>query len=285
MHLSDKYPFLMKYFINGIANENRNIAHCILFYGNDIQAQYDIALEIARLLNCSADKSENCECLNCRWIRDNKHPAVITVSKSDNKDSSDTAKTIISAAQAKTIRDSLAITSDYHRVMIFCDRDEEKNLAGLNQKVFPTVTANALLKTFEEPPKNTTFFFLTKDKSEVIATIASRAQCFFVPSIQEENRSFSMVQDTVNDYFLLERNQVLEFNDKLYELTKNNDILLVLQEFENYISYAIKANSQNRLLQEKLILDFKKVENARKQTLLGVHANIVIETLCFELIL
>ena len=44
-----KYPFLIKYFNNAVNNEN--MAHCILFYGSDIQAQYDLALEISRLLN------------------------------------------------------------------------------------------------------------------------------------------------------------------------------------------------------------------------------------------
>ena len=60
MHsLDEKYPFLMKYFNSGISSQDRQIAHCILFYGSDIQAQYDLALEIARLLNCTGDRSEN----------------------------------------------------------------------------------------------------------------------------------------------------------------------------------------------------------------------------------
>jgi len=188
--LAEKYPFLMKYFKSGIESETRNIAHCILFYGNDIKAQYDIALEISRLLNCKEGGGNDCGCLNCRWIRENKHPAVITISKFDNKSSDDTTKTVISASQAAFVKDTLSMTSDYHRVMIFCDRDEKGNLWGLNQKVFPETAANALLKTFEEPPENTTFFFLTKDKSDMISTIVSRAQCFFVPSNPPFNQSF-----------------------------------------------------------------------------------------------
>lgn len=52
MHFLDKYPFLVKYFENGIKNSNKSIAHSILLYGHDLQAQYDLALYIARLLNC-----------------------------------------------------------------------------------------------------------------------------------------------------------------------------------------------------------------------------------------
>ena len=35
----DKYPFLTDYFEKGIQNPDKNIAHCILFWGHDIDAQ------------------------------------------------------------------------------------------------------------------------------------------------------------------------------------------------------------------------------------------------------
>lgn len=283
--LSEKYPFLMKYFTGGIKSETRNIAHCILFYGNDIQAQYDIALEISRILNCKEGGDTNCQCLNCRWIRENKHPAVLTISKSDNKSSDDTTKTVISASQAKFVKDSLSVTSDYHRVMIFCDRDEKGNLAGLNQKVFPETAANALLKTFEEPPQDTTFFFLTKDKSDMLSTIVSRAQCFFVPSNPQVDSSFDRVKPAVEDYFTLERDEVLDLNDKLYTLIKDNEPVEILTEFENYVLAVIESNLSNKLLQAKLMSDLEKIEKAQREIRLGMNPQTVIETLSFELIL
>jgi DNA polymerase III delta prime subunit len=159
--LEEKYPFLTKYFKAGINNPDRNIAHCILFYGTDLEAQYELALEIARLLNCTGDKSNECNCLNCNWIRANQNPAVLTISKVDNKDTNDSSKTVISIEQARNIKNSLLVTSEYHRVLIFCDKDKDGNICGLNETNFQEPTANALLKTFEEPPKRTTFFFLT----------------------------------------------------------------------------------------------------------------------------
>lgn len=152
----------MKYFNNGINSTGKNIAHCILFYGSDIQAQYDLALEIARMLNCTGDHTPDCQCLNCKWIRENNHPAVLTISKVDNKPSDDNSKTVISIDQARMIKNDLLVTSDYHRVLIFCDKDKEGNVAGLNLLNFQADAANALLKTFEEPPSNTTFFFFNK---------------------------------------------------------------------------------------------------------------------------
>ena len=83
--LKNKYPFLVEYFEAGLKNNSKNIAHSILFYGQDIEAQYDFATEIARLLNCKESRSEDCSCLNCNWVKDKQHPAVLTVSKIDVK--------------------------------------------------------------------------------------------------------------------------------------------------------------------------------------------------------
>ena len=288
MHFSEineKYPFLMKYFNNGINSTGKNIAHCILFYGSDIQAQYDLALEIARMLNCTGDHTPDCQCLNCKWIRENNHPAVLTISKVDNKPSDDNSKTVISIDQARMIKNDLLVTSDYHRVLIFCDKDKEGNVAGLNQLNFQADAANALLKTFEEPPSNTTFFFLTKDKSDMITTVVSRAQCFYVPSMQDEDRDFSFVKDAIDGYLELERNEVLDFNDKILDLAKMIEPQIVFTQMQNYIEFLLKANIDNLSLKVKLIADLKAIEKAKQENRLNINIQTIVETLSFNLIL
>lgn len=283
--LYEKYPFLMRYFENGVKNPDKNIAHCILFYGNDIQAQYELALEIARMLNCTGTHLPDCNCLNCNWIRENKHPAVITISKVDNKPSDDTSKTVISIDQARMIKNDLLVTSEYHRVLIFCDRDDDGNVCGLNQNNFQEPTANALLKTFEEPPQNTTFFFLTKDKSDMISTIISRAQSFFVPSKLEENREFSYVRDLMNDYLDIERNQVLDFNDDILKLIQEYGALEIFTQMQVYLEEMLKSNIYNQHLKIKLIEDLKILEKAKRQLQLNMNIQTIVENLAFDLIL
>lgn len=275
----------MKYFNNGINSTGKNIAHCILFYGSDIQAQYDLALEIARMLNCTGDHTPDCQCLNCKWIRENNHPAVLTISKVDNKPSDDNSKTVISIDQARMIKNDLLVTSDYHRVLIFCDKDKEGNVAGLNQLNFQADAANALLKTFEEPPSNTTFFFLTKDKSDMITTVVSRAQCFYVPSMQDEDRDFSFVKDAMGGYLELERNEVLDFNDKILDLAKMIEPQIVFTQMQNYIEFLLKANIDNLSLKVKLIADLKAIEKAKQENRLNINIQTIVETLSFKLIL
>lgn len=275
----------MKYFNNGINSTGKNIAHCILFYGSDIQAQYDLALEIARMLNCTGDHTPDCQCLNCKWIIENNHPAVLTISKVDNKPSDDNSKTVISIDQARMIKNDLLVTSDYHRVLIFCDKDKEGNVAGLNQLNFQADAANALLKTFEEPPSNTTFFFLTKDKSDMITTVVSRAQCFYVPSMQDEDRDFSFVKDAMDGYLELERNEVLDFNDKILDLAKMIEPQIVFTQMQNYIEFLLKANIDNLSLKVKLIADLKAIEKAKQENRLNINIQTIVETLSFKLIL
>ncbi len=283
--LEKEYPFLMKYFKSGIANTNKNIAHCILFYGTDLQAQYDLALEIARLLNCSGDKTPQCTCLNCNWIRNNQHPAVLTISKVDNKPSNDDSKTVISIDQARMIKNDLLVTSEYHRVLIFCDKDKDGNILGLNETNFQEPTANALLKTFEEPPSKTTFFFLTKDKTDMLSTIISRAQCFFVPSRKEEPRDYSLVQKVMDGYLELSRNEVLDLYEKMYELTKENDSSEILNQIQNYMAALLKNSLDNSLLKIKLIKDINSVEHAKDELRLNMNIQTILETLAFALVL
>lgn len=279
----DNYPFLIKYFTNGI-NSGR-MAHCILFYGTDIDAQYSLALEIARMLNCKGTHTVECGCLNCNWIRENKHPAVLTISKIDNKPANDSSKTVISIEQARMIKNDLLVTSDYHRVLIFCDRDKDGNIQGLNQQVFQADAANALLKTFEEPPENTTFIFLTKDKSDMISTVISRAQSFYVPSMKAENRDFSDVKDVMDGYLELERGEVLDFNDKILELVKMIDAEQIFTQMQNYIENLLCANLDNTALKVKLIADIKAIEQAKKENSLNINIQTIVETLCFKMIL
>ena len=283
--IREDYPKLIEYFESGINNPQRSIAHCILLYGNDLNAQYQIALEVARMLNCKGSRTPDCDCLNCRWIRENNHPEVKTISKIDNKPSDDDAKTVISISQARMIKNDLMVSSDYHRVLIFCDKDKDGNICPLNEINFPEAAANALLKTFEEPPSGTTFFFLTKDKTDVITTVLSRAQSFFVPSKLSEDRDFSIVKDLMDFFLEIERSQVLEFSEKLTELSQEHEPLLILTQMQNYLAAIVSGGSLSRAKQYEFIKYMKLIENAKKQFDVNMNPQIVFETLSLNLVL
>jgi len=277
--LNAKYPFLMRYF----KGHKEKISHCILFFGSDSEAQYELALEVARILNCKEGAEEDCECLNCRWIRENKHPAVITVSRVDYKPTDDKTKTVISVRQTQEIKNDLMVTSDYHRVIIFCDRDDEGKIQGLNYKVFQEEAANSLLKTFEEPPSNTTFIFITKDKTDMLSTIVSRSQCFFVPAQLEENSETELVAHVLENYIRRDKNQLWSVKDELLALIKEYGFIAISGQIENYLKSLLLANFENSALRVKLLKDLYAVSLAKKQAELGIQEANVVENLVFAL--
>lgn len=278
MLLSDKYPFLTDFFENSIANEK--LAHSLLFYGNDLNSQYTIALEIARLLNCTGDKSDNCQCLNCKWIREGSHPAVLTISPKDSKPEDDTSKTVISTKQAEMVRNAIVTTSDYHRVYIFCDRDDDNNIKGLNQFNLQDAAANSLLKSIEEPSENIKFIFLAQDKSDLISTIVSRCQCFFVPSKIRQDYNYESVENLFKNYWEIPRSDVFKLSQKLVDLSSEIPANTILEQMQNYILTVLKSNTNSC----EFVQDIRAIEKAKTEFNIGMKPDIVFDELCLKLI-
>lgn len=288
--IKEQYPFLTEYFELGLKNPIRSISHNILFYGNDIASQYELATEIARVLNCREDKNNDCQCLNCNWVRDKQHPAVLTVSRIDNKPSDDESKTVISIAQARMVKNSLLNTSDYHRVFIFCDAklDKSGNVEtwipmGLNESNFQEETANSLLKIIEEPPENTTFFFLTRDKNDLIDTIISRSQSFFVPSFKIDDNDYSLVERILEGYPQIERKDSLDLAQNLFLLSKEHGTEKILNSIQNFFAALLKSNLENSVLKNKIISDMKIVQVAKEQVEKHINPQLAFENMCLNM--
>lgn len=280
MRLSDKYPFLTNYFTQALTCNTRPLPQAILFYGNDLDAQYTLAKEVARFLNCLKDKSDSCDCLNCKWINEDSHPAVITVSRVDNKPEDDDSQTVISIKQSASIKESLVTASEFHRVFIFCDRDDEGNIAGLNHTNFQAETANSLLKIIEEPQPGVTFIFLTRYIDDLLSTIVSRSQCFFVPSKEVVEYDYSIIKGVFEEYWSFERKDVFDISQSLQDLCKEHSVLNILNAIQNYVLATLKANPNNTIL----INHIKFIEDAKKQANLGMRPINIFDDLCLNLI-
>ena len=119
----------------------------------------------------------------------------------------------------------------------------------------------------------------------MISTVVSRAQCFFVPSLKQEAQSFDLVKEVMDGYLELERGEVLDFNDKLLELTKENNATEIFTQMQNYMAGMLKSNLKNKHLKIKLLHDINAVEKAKKEHKLNINIQTIIETLAFDLIL
>lgn len=281
MRLSDKYPFLTNYFTQALTTANRALPQSILFYGNDLNSQYILANEVARILNCKENKADDCNCLNCKWINEGTHPAVMTISRIDNKPEDDDSKTVISVKQSQLIKESLISSSEFHRVFIFCDRDDDGKINGLNTQNFQAETANSLLKIIEEPQPGVSFIFLTRYLDDVLPTIISRSQCFFVPSkLGENNYDYSDIDGIFTDYFEFDRKSVFDISQNLQDLSKNIPAATILEEIQNYMLSLLKANPKNK----EIIKHIEIIEEAKKQERLNLKPINIFDDICLKII-
>jgi DNA polymerase III delta prime subunit len=212
----------------------RNLSHGYILKGPAYGAMYRLILQLARIVNCRQAGSRSTtplrgdgsrkqladlacgECTDCRWVEQNTHPAVLTISRltylvSDSGEdlspdaleklaAKGSTSTQIKAEQIERLLGQLALSSDYTRVVIFTDAEEwpaEKpsditapfewrhlaanddksfHIRPLERRLFNHASANRFLKTLEEPPPRTLFFFITETEEQVLETIVSRCQ-------------------------------------------------------------------------------------------------------------
>lgn len=308
--LKRKFEYFTNYFESAIKNTKRGFPQSLVLYGQDSIAQYYLAMEIARQLNCLKDGAHDCDCINCNWIRNNQHPAVLTISKNDNKPSDDTSNKVISIKQTAAVNNSLVNSSDYYRVFIFCDSeigdttDVEKQSLNeladlkfkfpqedwtpkpLNRIVLAEASANSMLKSIEEPPERTLFLFLTTDKEDVIETIISRSQCFYVPSVNFASYNTEFLTDILKDYPAIKKIDVLDIVQKLLTVISDENLKLpyVLDCMEFYFAQIIKRNPDNKILIQKIKKDILSIQKAKKQIDAYIKPQTVLDNLFFEFV-
>ena len=306
--LDKKYSYLSNFFKTAI--EQDRLFHSIILYGSNNLIQYAMAMELARQLNCLEDKREDCNCQNCRWIRENKHPAIMTISKIDNK--TDSSKTVISEDQINMVLDTLFNSSDYHRVFIFCDAqiinpsnaqmleyqefqstgfktpqeiDTDKIWypSGINSGCFSTVAANAMLKSIEEPTGKVTFIFLTNNKDDLIQTVVSRSQAFYMADAKNIDYSIDFFQKYFSDYPIFNKANALDFAQCLLNYQTENGLepIYVLDCIQYYLTQLLKSNSANTILARKIFKDIEKVQNSKKMLDAYIKEQTVYEDLAF----
>lgn len=307
----EKFEYLTNYFESALTNQKHSMAQSIIFYGQDQLAQYYLAMEIARILNCSSSKDYSCECLNCSWIRNSRHPAVMTISKNDGKPADDTSKKVISIKQIHSINNSLVQSSDYYRVFIFCDSeiedltDSQKRRIGefselkfdlpdtgnekgwfpypLTRDVLQAESANALLKSIEEPPERVLFVFLTRDKDDIIETIVSRSQCFYVPSLPMEYYDINVAKDVLANYPEIKKTEVLNLAQNIVKIQQEKGYTadFMLNSMQYYLAELMKSNITDKILVNKIKRDILSLQRAKQELTSYIRPQLIFENMLF----
>lgn len=132
---------------------SKRLAHGWILRCPNTQHSYALGLVLAKVLNCQQPPKPGIACnacRNCRWINDNAHPAVITLSPRTllvHESTNDWPKLLrqktpkfqkgIHATQIEALESQLAYRSDDTRVVLICDGDITSAENGSNKAVAP----------------------------------------------------------------------------------------------------------------------------------------------------
>ena len=140
------------------------VSHAYLISGPERIGKTTLALEFARLLQCqgrATDDSEPCGvCNSCRKIAAGSHPDVRLVSRPADK-------RIMPVELVREVIHTASLSPSVGPWRVFIIPEIERMAAA---------SANALLKTLEEPPEGVVLLLTSSDPEALLPTIISRCQ-------------------------------------------------------------------------------------------------------------
>lgn len=191
----------VKQTIERFMSQNR-LPHALLFYGPEGVGKDAVAIQLAKIINCSSGNSDSCnKCPDCQKFDSLQHPNLhlvfpLPVGKNESSDSSPIEK--LSSDELSAVQSEIGIKSKnlYHNITI--DRANiikmtsireirrksslsvyekgKRVIVIMNADKMNDEASNALLKTLEEPLENTLLILTTSNKDALLTTIISRCQ-------------------------------------------------------------------------------------------------------------
>lgn len=142
------------------------IASSYLFFGPDGVGKTLLADTLAKALNCLEVKADSCDrCISCIKIENKNHPDIMRVDKNE--------KGSITIEMIRNLQQKINLKPYEARTKAFIIQDSH---------LMTSEAANCLLKTLEEPPKNSVIILITSKAEELFPTVRSRCrQIKFLP--------------------------------------------------------------------------------------------------------
>lgn len=137
--------------------------HAIILHGPSPALLRDVAVRVAKTLNCLNGATGD-DCLSCQRIDRRSHPDVHFVEAAADKK-------LIAVDQIRDIVSEASLRPYEGRSKVFViDPADGLSVSG----------SNSLLKTLEEPSRDTNFLLITRSPDLLLPTIKSRSQAIYV---------------------------------------------------------------------------------------------------------
>jgi DNA polymerase-3 subunit delta' len=216
--------------------KNNHLAGAYLFSGPEGIGKKLVAFNFAKALNCLENGVDPCDsCLSCRKINNGQHPDIHIVDNGAFEE--------IKIEDIRFLQQQISLRSYEARFKVFIINDAHK----LNPE-----SANAFLKTLEEPPKNSVIILVTDKPGMVFRTIISR--CQNVKFFSLGRREFEKVLG--ENYNMQE--QVLHFLSFFCEgrigaalQWKDKDIISQKNRIIDFFSSSSALNAENSFIQDR----------------------------------
>lgn len=141
----------------GLARDR--LSHAYLILGPDQVGKRALALQLAMALNCHQPQSAPCwECLSCRKALSGNHPDLRVLGQE---------KATLPISEVRELQREISLSPVEGRRRVFVLPD----FARASPE-----SANALLKTLEEPPGRAALILTAQEPAQVLPTILSRCQ-------------------------------------------------------------------------------------------------------------
>jgi len=152
------------------AIREETVAKAYLFSGPDGIGKKQVALTLAAALNCQEGGDDACgKCNSCLKIKNNQHPDLHLIKDENNS---------IKIDQIRELERRISLKPYEARIKVYII-DNAHNLTA--------ESSNALLKTLEEPPRDSVIILVSSKPTLLFKTIISRCQSIrFYPLIRKD---------------------------------------------------------------------------------------------------
>ena len=227
-----------KKILKGVLDTGR-LPGAYLFNGDNTGEMMYFAKDLAKHLNCA----EFCgDCINCRRIERETHPALIIVRPEGKKG-------VIKIDRIRQLKDQIKYgpAEGSWAVIVFAGADLMEQAA-----------ANSLLKVLEEPPDRVLFILISQRRDSIPKTVLSRCQpVFFTNPGTEETGNVDLFK--ANDVPSL-----MDFSASISDTGKENERSDVEKRLKGLLNiYWNKRSVRETKAVLKTIVDIKKMANIR----------------------